>query len=229
MRGVPQNTLCPLRRRNWAAVVTLLMLAAGSWAFIELAGEVLEGDTQAFDEWVLKSLRKPDDPHTAIGPWWLRHSVRDVSALGGVTVLTLLTVTVAGFCGLIGNWRAMWTVLAAAAGGQTLSSLLKYLLSRQRPEVVPHFVDVSSASFPSGHAMVSAAVYLTLGILLAEFVERRCLKTYLIGVAIVLTVVIGASRVYLGVHYPTDVLAGWTAGAMWAVLCGYAAVWIRPR
>ena len=228
MRGVPQNTLCPLRRRNWAAVVTLLMLAAGSWAFIELAGEVLEGDTQAFDEWVLKSLRKPDDPHTAIGPWWVRHMIRDLSALGGVTVLTMLTVTVAGFWGLIGNWRAMWTVLAAAAG-QTLSSLLKYLLSRQRPEVVPHFVDVSSASFPSGHAMVSAAVYLTLGILLAEFVERRSLKSYLIGVAIVLPVVIGASRVYLGVHYPTDVLAGWTAGAMWAVLCGYAAVWMRPR
>ncbi len=218
-----------LGERNLMAVVALLIVTAGIWAFIELADEVMEGETQALDRQILELIRSPEDPGMPVGPHWLREAAPDVTALGGITVLSMLTVAVTGFCLLAGNRIAMWTMLAAGIGGLLFSMLLKDFLYRTRPAVVPHLVDVSTPSFPSGHSMMSAAVYLTLGVLLATFVRRKRLKTYFIGVALTVTLLVGASRVYLGVHYPTDVLAGWTAGSVWAVICGFVAHWLQPR
>ena len=125
------------------------------------------------------------------------------------------------------RYGAAVLVLAATLGGLLVSHLLKDLYDRPRPELVPHLTPVSTSSFPSGHAMLSAVVYLTLGALLARLVERWWVKLYVIVAALGLTGLVGFSRVYLGVHYPTDVLAGWAAGLSWAILCWLAARYLQ--
>jgi undecaprenyl-diphosphatase len=215
-----------LRQRNLRSMVLFLIVAVGCWGFAELADEVGEGETQAIDEMILRSLRDPQDMYTPIGPGWLREGMRDITALGSATVLTLVIAFASGFCLIVRDRYAMWLVLGAGLGGMVLSWLLKSVLLRERPTAVPHMVDVYTPSFPSGHSMLSAIVYLTLGIMLARVVRRRTLKLYFILVAIFLTVLVGVSRIYLGVHYPTDVLAGWTAGAVWAVICGTWAAYV---
>jgi undecaprenyl-diphosphatase len=195
----------------------LLVFYFGSWAFIAIAGEVKEGDTKAFDMWALKSLRKADDPAEPIGPPWMAEVGRDLTALGGVAVLILFTLIVAGDLWLDGKHRAMWFLLLAIGGGLLVSQALKSFFDRPRPDLVPHLTEVYTASFPSGHAMLSAVVYLTLGAMLVPLVSRR-LKLYVLSVALLLTFLVGVSRVYMGVHYPTDVLAGWAAGLVWATL-----------
>jgi len=228
-RGLVIRGLDWLRRRDLATVVLLLIGFAGIWAFIELADEVLEGETRAFDQWVLESLRSEADLGQPRGPEWLREAMRDITALGSYAVLVLLIVGVSGFCLLAGSGRAMGVLLAAGIGGLLANTALKQLLARERPSVVPHLVEVQTQSFPSGHAMMAATVYLTLGVLLAQLVARRPLKSYFIAAAVALTLLVGISRVYLGVHYPTDVLAGWTAGAVWAIFSGLAVSWLFPK
>jgi undecaprenyl-diphosphatase len=123
----------------------------------------------------------------------------------------------------------MWLVLAASAGGLIISSLLKHEFERRRPSVVPHLATVYTSSFPSGHSMMASAVYLTLGALLTRIVPERSAKVYFIAVAILVAILVGLSRVYLGVHYPTDVLAGWTAGSVWALVCWQVARYLQQR
>jgi undecaprenyl-diphosphatase len=187
--------------------------------FIALAGEVLEGDTQRFDERILAALRSTDDPGRPIGPRWLPGAAVDITALGSAAVLGLAVAGVAGFLLLQGAWRIAVFVVVASSGGWLLNHVLKELFGRARPDVVPHLREVLTLSFPSGHAMTSAAVYLTLGALLMRISKRRLTKFYCMGAAMLLTALVGASRVYLGVHYPTDVLAGWLLGLSWALLC----------
>lgn len=205
--------------REPIVLFVLLVMTLGVWTFVEVAGEVTEGDTDAFDRWVLQSLRKPDRPTEPIGPSWMHEVGRDLTGLGGIATLTLLTAATAGFLWL-DRRRHMAVLLAvASSSGIALSLLLKNLFDRPRPDVVPHLSIVHTSSFPSGHSMMSAVVYLTLGTLLAASVESRLLRVYALSVALLLTLLVGASRVYMGVHYPTDVLAGWTAGLVWALLC----------
>jgi undecaprenyl-diphosphatase len=210
-------------------LLALAIVVASVWLFADLADEVLEGDTSRFDARVLLMLRDADDPATPIGPTWLAEAGRDITAIGGTAVLMLMIAAVTGYLWLIGKRGAMWLVLASTIGGWLLSSLLKYFFARPRPDVVPHLADVHTASFPSGHSMMSAVVYLTLGALLTRLVGRPLVKLYLLGVACLLTGLVGASRVYLGVHYPTDVLAGWLAGLVWATLCWLVARWLQKR
>lgn len=203
-------------RSPWILLL-LLIVVCGVWAFIAIAGEVREGDTKAFDQWALKSLRQAGNPDEPIGPPWMAEVGRDLTALGGVAVLALFTLIVAGYLWLDGKHRAMWFLLLAVGGGALVSQGLKSFFDRPRPDLVKHLTDVYTASFPSGHAMLSAVVYLTLGAMLVPLVSRR-LKVYVLGVALLLTFLVGVSRVYMGVHYPTDVLAGWAAGLVWATL-----------
>jgi undecaprenyl-diphosphatase len=194
----------------------LLVLVLG---FARLSDSVIEGDTQRFDERVLQALRKADDPSRPIGPRWLPDAAFDITALGGGWVQGLVVIAIVGFLTLQGMRRTAVFVLVASAGGWLLNTALKELFRRPRPEIVPHLREVLSLSFPSGHAMTSAAVYLTLGALLMRISERRVTKIYCMTMAALVTVLVGASRVYLGVHYPTDVLAGWLGGLSWALLC----------
>jgi undecaprenyl-diphosphatase len=192
------------------------LLLAG---FFVLAAEVVEGDTQGFDVRILEALRHPDHPETPIGPRWLTSAALDITALGSSTVLGLVTLSISGFLLLQGMKRTAAFVFLATASGWALNDGLKLVFERARPEVVPHLRDVMSASFPSGHAMTAAVVYLTLGALTMRLADRRLTKFYCISVAMILTLLVGASRVFLGVHYPTDVLAGWLLGLLWALVC----------
>jgi undecaprenyl-diphosphatase len=149
----------------------------------------------------------------------LRVAALDVTALGSGTVLGLFVAAIAGFLLLQGLRRTAAFVTLASVGGWVLNSVLKELFQRPRPEVVPHLSQVMSLSFPSGHAMTSAVVYLTLGALLMRVADRRATKIYCMTVAMVMAGIIGVTRVYLGVHYPTDVLAGWLVGLSWALMC----------
>ncbi|HEX8440898.1 phosphatase PAP2 family protein [Archangium sp.] len=204
-------------------LATLLTLLTVGLGFIALSDEVREQDTQHLDERVLLSLRRADSPQVPIGPPWLAEVARDVTALGSVSVLTLAVGAVGGFLVLVRRWRTLALVVGSTVGGALVNSLLKSLFARPRPTVVPHLTGVLTESFPSGHAMLSAIVYLTLGALLAQLTERRRLKAYLMGVALLLTLLIGLTRVYLGVHYPTDVVGGWMAGLAWALLTALVA------
>jgi undecaprenyl-diphosphatase len=227
--GAVRQVLEWIGRNELSVLIALLVVVAGCWAFIAIADEVIEGDTHAFDVWAVKTLRKADDPATPIGPHWLAEVGRDMTALGGVTVLACLTATVAGYLWLRRMYGAMWLVVAATLGGLVVTSLLKHLVDRPRPDVVPHLSIVHTSSFPSGHSMMAATVYLTLGALLGRFVSEMRLRAYFLSIAIVLTLMVGFSRVYMGVHYPTDVLAGWAAGLAWATLCWMVARRLQKR
>ncbi len=209
--------------REQRLLIGLLVGAILATGFIRLAGEMAEGETKAFDVAFLKSLRTPGDLAIPIGPHWLLSAMRDLTALGGVTVLALVAVLAVAFLLTRGRIRqALYTALAAG-GGALFGTLLKSLFARPRPEVVPHLVEVTSLSFPSGHSMNSAIIYLTLAVMIARSFEERGARIFVIGVAALLVLTIGFTRLYLGVHYPTDVLAGWTVGAAWALAMGLIA------
>lgn len=218
-----------LAGRELPLLLSLLLVAAGLWAFIAVAGEVLEGDTHAVDRALLLLLRNPADHADPIGPRWLEVFGRDVTALGGLGLLGFVTLAVAGYLELQGKRRAALFVVAAVAGGMLVSFALKTGFDRPRPDLVPHGTFVQTASFPSGHSMLAAVVYLTLGALVARVQPSRSLRIYVIALAVLVTVAVGVSRVYLGVHWPTDVLAGWAAGATWATLCWIAVLWLQRR
>ncbi len=206
-----------------------LVVVAGMWLFVAVARAVEHGRTQSVDERILLALRDPHDLAKTRGPQWLEEVGRDLTALGGIAELLLLTAAVSGYLLICRKFGMLALVLSATVGGLVLSLLLKDLFYRPRPTVVPYLSHVMSPSFPSGHSMLSAVVYLTLGSLLASLVERRALKLYFLAVAMLLTLLVGVSRVYMGVHYPTDVLAGWCAGLAWAVLCSLTARYLQHR
>jgi undecaprenyl-diphosphatase len=205
-------------------LLAVLAMVTGVWSFIAIADHVVEGKTRRIDDRLIRSLRNPADPSDPIGPEWLEEVGRDLTALGGVAVLSLVTVAVVGFLLIRRTYHAVGFVLIVTVGGLVLSLLLKRHFARPRPELVPHLSAVYTSSFPSGHSMLSAVVYLTLGALLARLVEGPALKLYVLLVAMLLTLLVGVSRVYMGVHYPSDVLAGWSVGLSWAILC-----WLMAR
>jgi undecaprenyl-diphosphatase len=211
------------------ALVAVLAALSGSWAFVEIADEVAEGETRAVDAWAVRSLRRPADPEAPIGPRWLADDARDVTALGGRAVLLLVTAAVVLYLWLARTYHAMWLVLGAAVGGQLLSAVLKPVFARPRPDVVPHLTPAAFSSFPSGHSTSAAAVYLTLGLLLARLTDRTRLRIYVLSLAALVTLLVGVGRVYLGIHYPTDVLAGWAAGSAWAAGCWLLAGFLQRR
>ena len=204
-------------------------VTAALWIFVAIASLMATGTTQAFDERLLAMLRRPDAPAVPIGPPWCRAAAIELTALGSGVVLLTFIAAVVGYLALERRLAMLVLVAGATLGGMALSSLLKLLFGRPRPTIVPPLVEVHSASFPSGHSMLSATVYLTLGALLARTTTRRRLRVYFIGVALALTFVVGLSRVYLGVHYPTDVVGGWAAGALWALVCALGAQALQRR
>ena len=204
-------------------LVVLAALAFGALAFLKFASEVSEGDTLAFDRAILLSLRTPDQLAMPVGPSWLHQSMLQITALGGGAVLTLVTAGVAGYLLVTKRTSTALFVVVAVSGGAILGSILKSVFDRPRPSVVPHLIDVNSLSFPSGHAMNSAVAYLTLAALLAQSEPSGRVRIYLVSLAATVSVLVGISRVYLGVHWPTDVIAGWCVGATWAALCSMVA------
>lgn len=231
MKAPPQirRALSWIGRHELGSILSALALALGTLVFAQIADEVAEGETRELDRAVLLMLREQNDVADPIGPRWLEEMGRDLTALGGFTVLGLLTFGVMGYLLLLRKPRAALFVAASVAGAAVLSSLLKQTFARPRPDLVPQFSYVVSASFPSGHSMLSAAVYLTLGALLARLHADLMLKAYVLLWALLLAVLVGGSRVYVGVHWPTDVVAGWAAGAAWAATCWLVARALQRR
>ncbi len=187
--------------------------------FVVLAGKVMGGDTQALDTKILRALRSPADPAKPIGPSWIGPALLDLTALGSPTVLGLLVVSISGFLVLQRRYQTAIFIFITSSSGLVVGSLLKAMFMRPRPSVVPQLRPVAETSFPSGHAMESAIVFLTLGTLLMRIAHGRLTKLYCLGMAMLLSLLVGVSRVYLGVHYPTDVVGGWIVGLVWASIC----------
>jgi len=207
------DSLRTLATRHGRTLLAVLAIVLGVWGLISLTDTVQEGHTQKFDmRVILWFVHHP-------GPPWLADMARDVTALGGVAVLTLVTLAVVGYLLIVRKRRAALLVVIAVTGGLLIGGLLKHLIDRDRPPREFQTTYVFTHSFPSGHSMLSAVTYLTLGALLAQVMPGRLLKLYFIVLALILTLLVGLSRVYLRVHWPTDVLAGWTAGLVWAILC----------
>lgn len=205
-------------RRVETRVLVLLIATAGAvWGFFNVGSEMVEGDTTAIDRRILLALRQPGDPSAPIGPRWFQEAMRDVTGLGGVTVV--LMVTIVGYLAFLLHRRVRHALILVFAVGlaNASSEVLKHIYGRPRPDLVPHGSYVYSASFPSGHSTLSAAMYLTLAMLVASLERHRGAKVMVFALAALLVLSIGVSRVYLGVHWPSDVLAGWSLGAAWAM------------
>jgi undecaprenyl-diphosphatase len=217
--------------RDGASLLPLLGLALASAIGVVayLVSEVLQGEAIEFDSTLILALRRPDDPGSLIGPSWLLQSAIDISALGGATLLWLLGGAATIFLVYIRRRTEAACLAASVVGASVLNLGLKSVFHRARPDLVPQLIDVTHASFPSGHAMISAAIYLTIGVSLAETQPRPAARAFLISFCVLLVVLIGASRVLLGVHWPSDVLAGWCLGAIWAVVVLGAERLIRRR
>ena len=204
---------------EFSVLLAGIVVAGGLWGFIEMAEVARDTTAHAFDTDILLAFRESGITDDPVGPPWLEEAVRDITGLGSMIVLVLVTAATIFYLLLIGKRREALLMLVAVGGGQILSSLLKLGIDRPRPDLVPHLAEVQTLSFPSGHAMMAAVTYLTLGSMLAGIVPGRATKIYVLGVAVLVTLMVGLSRIYLGVHWPSDVLAGWCAGFAWAMLC----------
>ncbi|MGB3388978.1 MAG: phosphatase PAP2 family protein [Pseudaminobacter sp.] len=215
-----QKSLSPLRGRiEFIVLLALLVVAGGLWGFVELMEVARDAAPHSFDTEILLAFRVAGDPSAPIGPSWMEEAVRDVTSLGGTVVLIFIALATIIYLLLADKPAAALFVFASIAGGQMLSSMLKLGVDRPRPDLVSHLVEVHTLSFPSGHAMLSAVTYLTLGALLTHILPGRAIKLYVLFLAVLVTFCVGVSRIYLGVHWPSDVLAGWCAGSAWAMLC----------
>ncbi|GJE62644.1 phosphatase PAP2 family protein [Methylobacterium trifolii] len=216
-----------LRLNEVGPLVALLCLSILGYGFFALAHEVGEGSTEALDRKILLALRNPADLSDPIGPRWLEETMRDITGLGSVFTIVFLTGAVAAYLVLSGKRRIGLFVVAAVGGGELVSTVLKLFYQRPRPDLVPHGMDVFTASFPSGHAMMSAIAYLTLATLLARIDRHRRVKALVLFLGVAMALLVGISRIYLGVHWPSDVLAGWCVGAAWAALCWFVALQLQ--
>ena len=209
--------------------VLVLALLGFFWMFVELADEVMEKETRVFDEAILLSMRVEGDLSDPIGSAHVEEMARDLTALGGFTILTGVTLVSLGIAMFAGRPRLAVAGLVSIIVGAGVMRLLKYGFDRPRPALVEHATLVDNPSFPSGHSMMAAMVYLTLGILLARTQARKRVRVFIVSIAVLVTLLVGTSRVYLGVHWPTDVIAGWTLGGAWAVLFWLVAMKVDPQ
>lgn len=224
----------PIRGRrhvgSWAGrydtrvVIAALVVGIGVLLLVWLGHYVSAHETHRLDRDIVLMFRAAGDPTNPIGPRWLEEIGRDLTALGGIATLTLLTTSTLCYAWMRREKVTAWVIVASVVGAVVLSSALKIFYGRARPDFVTHHSIVYSKSFPSGHSMLAAATYLTLAAILVRLQPNRRLKLFIVTVACVLTGLTGVSRVYLGVHWPSDVLAGWAAGAAWAAL-----VWFSMR
>jgi undecaprenyl-diphosphatase len=217
----------PARRFELKVIGGVAVLVAGL-AFAALAMAALGGRIHVLDTWLLNAFRSASNSSDPLGAPWFEELVRDISALGSTIILTLAVLAAAGYLYVVkARQKAAFLILAVSAG-TLLNRILKLLLDRPRPDVVEHGAYVANESFPSGHAANSAIVYLTLGMMLARVEASYAAKAYIVSVCVLLTLLIGLTRIYLGVHWPSDVIAGWMLGICWALLTWYVLIQLQP-
>ncbi len=222
MRRSIERYTQPIRRwfaqRDIVVVVSLFLIVALLLGFMQIADAVGD-DELAFEQRLMLALREPGAPQDPIGPHWFENMWLNLTALGSGDVVTLIALIVLGYLAIVREWRMALVFTIAMIGAALGGTMLKGAFDRPRPEVIGRMIEVGSLSFPSGHSLISAVVYPTLGAMLARLVKHVRIKLYFVAVALLLMVLVGASRVYLGVHYPSDVLAGWMLGLGWAIAC----------
>jgi undecaprenyl-diphosphatase len=202
-------------------VIALLLLA------FSLFAEVAGGKFSALDQSIMLALRNPNDQSVPIGPAWLRDVARDVTSLGSTIVLGTITFTVEGYLLLAREFATASLMIIALLGGLALNNILKLAFARSRPTFIVHETRFRTTSFPSGHATMSTITYLTIGTLLARTHPSFAADLFFICFAVLVSIFVGISRIYLGVHYLTDILAGWCIGTAWAMFCWQAAAWLQ--
>ena len=204
-------------------MVPLAVAGLAFSAFLFIAVAVSSDLAGGFDTWGLLALRDPADVSHPFGPAWLQETGRDFTGLGSNGVLAALVLAGSGFLALACQRAGALFLLASFWGALTLETMVKHWYGRPRPELVPHAARVFTASFPSGHAAVSAAACVAVALLLARARPNRQFGFFAVCVAACLVILVGASRIYLGLHWPTDVMAGWALGTGWTALCWAAA------
>lgn len=223
MTSVPNQSLLrrllATARTELAALTALFVAAVGVLVFAEVADDMTEADGQAFDQHVLALLRPyADDPGRPWGPWWLKEAAADLTSLGGISVLGLFALIAILFLAIQRKWLSAVLLPLGLAGGVALSEGLKAVFERERPPAAVQAVETINASFPSGHALLSTVFYLTVAVMLTRAFPKRRLKALVLGVGVLLAVLVGVTRVYLGAHWASDVIAGWAVGAAWAMV-----------
>ncbi|QDH72356.1 phosphatase PAP2 family protein [Brevundimonas sp. M20] len=216
-----------IARTEIAALSALLVIALGVMAFVELADDMTEADGQMFDLQVLHWLQPvAGEPR---GPWWLHEAAADLTSLGGISVLTLFAVIAFSFLLIQRKRLSALLLVVGLLGGVCLSEGLKALFERERPPLAYQAVETLNASFPSGHALLSTVFYLTVGVMLTRAFPQKRFKAFILGCAITIAMLIGLTRVYLGAHWASDVIAGWCAGAAWAMALWLVAYAVERR
>ncbi|MBI1686424.1 phosphatase PAP2 family protein [Caulobacter hibisci] len=202
--------------------MALLGLGVALAIFQDVADDQNEADGQTSDWKILKALRARGDPANPIGPKWVKESLTETSALGGVTVLAGITAVTAGGLAISGKRREALLTVGVFTGALVLSEGLKNLFKRSRPPAEYRAAEAVNESFPSGHALLSAATFISLGILFAQGARSTALRTFGLTVGAATAAAVGFSRIFLGVHWTNDVLGGWAAGSAWAATCWLA-------
>lgn len=216
-----------IARTEIAALTALMIIALGVMTFVEVADDMTEADGQLFDQAVLHWLQPvAGQPR---GPWWLHEAAADLTSLGGISVLTLFAVIAFSFLLIQRKRLSALMLVVGLIGGVGLSEGLKALFERERPPAAYQAVETINASFPSGHALLSTVFYLTLGVMLTRAFPKKRLKAFVLGSAILIALLIGLTRVYLGAHWASDVIAGWCAGAAWAMALWLVAYAVERR
>ena len=202
-------------RAEFAVLGALAVITLGIMTFVEIADDMTEADGQAFDQMVLHWMQPvAGQPR---GPWWLHEAAADITSLGGIAVLGLFAIVAIGILFILRKRLSAYLLVIGLAGGVALSEGLKALFERQRPPAAYQAVETLNASFPSGHALLSTVFYLTVAVMMTRAFPRQRLKAYVLGVGIVFALLVGVTRVYLGAHWASDVMAGWCVGAAWAM------------
>jgi undecaprenyl-diphosphatase len=206
-------------RTEIAALTALFVAALGVMTFIEIADDMTEADGQAFDQQVLALLRPyADDPGRPWGPWWLKEAAADITSLGGISVLGLFALIVIVFLLSQRKWLSSLLLALGLVGGVMLSEGLKAVFERERPPQLMQAVETINASFPSGHALLATVFYLSIAVMLTRAFPRQRFKIFVLGVGILMALLVGLTRIYLGAHWATDVFAGWAVGSAWAMV-----------
>ena len=216
--------LARLKGLEAQALLIWFALASALWIFFTLGSEIGEGDTSAFDRQLITLLRTSGNSGEPIGPAWFKDSMRDVTALGGFTFLTLMTIVVVLALLFHRKRREAIILTATAVSAQISIEILKFLYDRPRPALLIPQIRAFTKSFPSGHTAESTAIFLTVATVIASLETKHHTKILAYTVATFAILAVGFSRVYLGMHWPTDVLGGWVLGTAWA-----AAAWTILR
>lgn len=220
-------------RKYYPSEVSFLFILLGMllslFLFIQIADAVHDKETYSIDNEILLMFRSSEDISKPLGPERFQYIVRDITSLGSSTLLTIISLIVVIYLGLKKETRSIIYVLSAAIGGGILVQILKILFARPRPEIAGQLVSEITMSFPSGHSAMSAVVYLSIAVLISRIESLYKTRVFIITTALAISFIVGISRIYLGVHYPTDVIAGWMIGLFWALLCWFVAVIIEKR